>query len=651
MGLFKRVNYKSTKFDGSFIFSDFSYGLYNLDTPRSIGEQLRSLAITGGKNIYTERGALVSQYGYDKKAQLDEDDFPSIVSSDNSLSNSMIIVCKNGKVYVYTTFEGLKKYMTPLVDITNPVVAHNGNILYITSDEGAYIFGGRYHDNDPTDSDFVAILEGRNATCTTDNLLTLKITKEELEYFWIDKQLVYTKDDGTTYIDITVNSIQPLDEDDPDIELYSHRLYLRYDDEAQIDSSIDDPVDLGEMTLKELDNDSSVQNPSFVYVPEDYDSQDSTSPQPVVLRPKLMSVALNRLWVVDYDNTIYYSTVGNMASFEEANGAGYFRGFYQDTSEVLSIEEFFSGILITKQTGMYYIALTTNQYSYSNAMGSVIAVGTTDNYISITKINNITQRYPGDHVIIGNEVIAFDASSGNLVQAAYVNSLNGMQEGSILLHGSELDAQSLGLLSANNRILVYSFQEEALLLYYGTALNKALLINRNLSMFPRELDCSQLTVDMFSRTLINITTDRYIIEDFKRGTVIPDVAPAVEFEQIGLRSNMLLSGTIMEFTELNGVDFQVSTLNAGDSDQHLTPTIAQITTESALPNLVYSDLERNFLPASFADETRWASKKASVTRMAAPLSGRNGLGLALEFQPNVSFCLCSINYPDMSQGE
>ena len=41
------------KIDGQWIFSDFSKGLYLLDTPRNIGEQLYSLAMVGGRNCWS----------------------------------------------------------------------------------------------------------------------------------------------------------------------------------------------------------------------------------------------------------------------------------------------------------------------------------------------------------------------------------------------------------------------------------------------------------------------------------------------------------------------------------------------------------------------------------------------------------------------
>ena len=109
----------------------------------------------------------------------------------------------------------------------------------------------------------------------------------------------------------------------------------------------------------------------------------------------------------------------------------------------------------------------------------------------------------------------------------------------------------------------------------------------------------------------------------------------------------------MEFTELDGVRFNVSTANAGNSDQKLFPHINETSRNPSenLPNLVYSDQNINFFSDTVADRSRWASQKSSLTRLAAPLGGRDGLALRLEFEPNVSFCLTSIFFPDMSRGE
>lgn len=641
MSLFKRANYGATKFDGNYIFSDFSYGLYNLDTPRSLPEQIKSLALIGGRNVWTEKGALVNQYGYNINGQFDEGDTPYLVSSDNSASNNIFVICTNGKVYFYNTLNGLKKYQTDLSGISNIKIAHSGDNIYICADNDNYVFGSVYNETG-YDSDYEAILTNVPIT-NSDVGFSVKVTTEQLKYFWIDKKLVYTTDSGTTCTTCTVSSIRKLADNDPDIETYSHSI------EFMPTTLLPDGtlVGIGEKTLHTLVDDPDAAAPLFpemYWKPEEEGITEDM--QSHFLEPKLMAVALNRLWVVDKDNTIFYSSVGALTDFRQSMGAGYFRGFYKDTSEVLSLEEFYSGVLITKETGMYHVTLSTQQYSYQT-----VSFASTEDYVTIKKLNNIVQKYPGDHVIVGNEVIAFDASSGNLVQAAYVNYLGGLQEGSVLLHGSELDSQGLGLESANRRLLNYSFQEEVLLLYYGDGLDRALLITRGLSLFPRQNDKSFIEATMFGQGFINVTTDGYIIEDFKRGTIVPDITPVAQFEPIGLRGNKLLNGAIIEFTELNGVRYTVTTENAGIAEQYLIPPIIQVTKDEALPSLIYSDYQRNFTPNSFAEQTRWASQKSNVTRMSAPLSGRNGLITTIEFEVNCSFCLLSVRYPDMSQGE
>ena len=61
---FKPLNVKPAKDNGNYVFGNFDIGLYYLDTPRFLGEQLSSLALVGGQNVWTEKGALVPQYGY-----------------------------------------------------------------------------------------------------------------------------------------------------------------------------------------------------------------------------------------------------------------------------------------------------------------------------------------------------------------------------------------------------------------------------------------------------------------------------------------------------------------------------------------------------------------------------------------------------------
>ena len=51
------------------------------------------------------------------------------------------------------------------------------------------------------------------------------------------------------------------------------------------------------------------------------------------------------------------------------------------------------------------------------------------------------------------------------------------------------------------------------------------------------------------------------------------------------------------------------------------------------------------------DVTKWALKKSNLTRIYAPASGREGVKLTFEFQPNVAFCLVGIRLADFSRGE
>ena len=49
--------------------------------------------------------------------------------------------------------------------------------------------------------------------------------------------------------------------------------------------------------------------------------------------------------------------------------------------------------------------------------------------------------------------------------------------------------------------------------------------------------------------------------------------------------------------------------------------------------------------------TKWANKRSNLTRIYAPASGRDGVRLTFEFQPNVAFCLAGIKLADFSKGE
>lgn len=642
MGLFKRTSFGSTKFRGQYLFQNFGYGLYNQEVPRTLEEQLATLAMVGGRNVWAIRGALVNQYGYAQNYQLDEGEYVRIVPTISSSSQSLPIISTAGTVYRYTNYDGLKKYKTSLPTLTNPITTYSGTNLYIYNSDGTfYTYGSRYNgDNDNSPFESIVTLVADEFVRVDDNVLKVKISVEDLPYFWTDKKLALEQFDGDQthdYYDLVVNRVylERGIEDLPD----KYYVDVRFDGKTPEHGTSDVIAGnkIGEMTLQTADSATE-----FVYIPE----RGSPDPQ-VTLVPKLMAVVLNRLWVVNNDNTIYYSAVGNMTNFEQANGAGFFKGFYNDTSDVLTIEEYYSGALITKQNGMYHVKLTTKDYSFEG-----VAYGTESNYLTINKINNIPQKYPGDHVIIGDEVIAYDAVSGNLVQAAYINYFQNLQQGAILLHGSEIDSQGLGLHSAVNRVLGYNYQEEVLIVYYGDMLYQSLVITRGLSIYPREINKDLVGCTMFAQGLLCFTTDGLILEDFKRGTVIPEITSVVEFEPICLRGSKLLSGTIIEFTELNDVNLNISTSNAGYSSQDIIPSSQNRSDEESIPLMLYSNSSNpRILNDTVAGEAKWVYQKSDVTRVAAPLSGRDGLTLRMEFPKNTAFTLCAINLPDLSRGE
>lgn len=666
MSLFKRQVPKAQKFKGQLVMQDFSYGLFKQDVPRALEEQLGSLALTSGRNVWSLRGALTTQYGYESNYQIDDDETIKLVPDTSSSSQSLVILTEEDTCYRYTNYEPLKKYKSSLPQVDDMVCVYNGASLYLYSTSGdSYIYGDRYND-DPTDGTGVTAVIDKTVTLgdvvqTSPDHFSVYITEADYRYLWIDKRMVIKHLDvninehnpGDKYYSITINSISKVEDDDIP---YDYLVEFRFDSPLEFNDinnnietangetgfiiGIGDNLYLAEKTVRTLDSATE-----FVWLPEN--GSGSISTQPIV--PKMMAVVLNRLWVVDQDNIIFYSAVGNMTSFDEANGAGYFYGFYNDTSEILSVEEYFSGALITKKNGMYHAKLTTKEYSYTDNI-----YGTAENYVNITKVNNIPQKYPGDHVIIGDEVIAYDAVSGNLVQAAYINYFGNLQQGNILLHGSEMASEELGLTSAVNRILGYNYQEEVLIIYYGYGLRNCLLIQRNLSMFPRELDKLLLDVKMFSLGLVCFTSDGKILNDFKRGKVIPNITPVAEFEPIALKGNKLLCGNILEFTELNNENFTLTTLNAGVATQEVTPSMLNRDEEvgEILPNMLYSNQSNPTINSdTTAGNSKWVYQKSACVRVAAPLSGRDGIKIRMEFPENSNFILCAIYIPDFSRGE
>lgn len=452
MGIFKRQLPRARAFKGQYIFSNFSYGYYKQEVPRVLEEQLASLALVGGRNIWTNKGALVNQFGYETVGEIGNY-FIEFISENSMNAQNLLLVSSDlsHTVWRYNTFEGLKKYKTSFPELmSTPLNTYDGlNMFVYDGEENFFVYGGCYEttpteDNPvvPVDDNYVPILTGDSYTTRLygDKWVEIDISDEEAQYFWLDKILVFQNDtpvgDVTpTYRRVYVDSL--------DKRSTGYTVRLRFENIEWIFNPGEHP-DLGEITIKEFDS-----NDSFKWIPENTGVDED-----VVIKPKLMASVLNRLWLVNWDNSIFYSTVGRFDNFEEANGAGYFKGFYNDTSAILSIEEYFNGALIVKQNGMYHATFKTNAFD----AGSISS--TITDYLSVSKINNVSQKYAGDHCVIGQEVIAYDAVSGNLVQAAYVNYLGGVQQGDILLHGEELDSENLGVYSTVNRLLCYNFQEE-----------------------------------------------------------------------------------------------------------------------------------------------------------------------------------------------
>jgi hypothetical protein len=155
----------------------------------------------------------------------------------------------------------------------------------------------------------------------------------------------------------------------------------------------------------------------------------------------------------------------------------------------------------------------------------------------------------------------------------------------------------------------------------------------------------------FNQGITGITEEGLIIQEYRPGTVIPNITAYADFEPIGLRDNRFTCCSMLEVTELNGVEYIVSTKNAGGSYQSIKPNINIGMGNSQLPPLIYSDKRFNIFNDSFELTSRWADKKANVTRVYAPMSGREGVQISIEFQKNTSFCLTALRLPDFSQGE
>lgn len=628
---FRPLKVKPQKNNGSYLFSNFDLGLYLLDTPRGLSEQLGSLGLVGGRNVITERGALVPQYGYEIIGQLPENEYVAAITKDSNGTSSFYIITYAGNIYLYTAQQGLKKYATNLGTMTKPVATHSGKHLVIFEAGQLALFGGYYKEAEEVELESSVVLSDYTS------YYQFTVAKEKIDYYWNGKDLSITgtvagSTNETRHVVISVT--EDKDNNTAIIRTVVEGSHLIYENSGQ--------VKVAEKAYIPRNN---------FYTPEE------TTQTTEVMTPELMSVCINRLFIVDITGRIYYSQIGGVEvmansldpdeidGFHEAYGAGFFEGFYNSTSKTLDIEDFLNGALISKQDGLYYLTLSSES---SSNVGTVTDQNLTA--VRITKIANIGQEYAQDHVIVREQIYAYDTYSGAIVNAGSTNVFGNLVAGGTIIDQKALASQASGI-NSTRRALVYNGQENTFFLYYGENLNNGILLTLQSTLFPRQLDLNLEGFIGFNQGIVGVTPEGTIIQEYKPGTVIKNLGACADFEAIGLRDNRFTCSSLMEITELNGVNYTVSTRNAGGSYQSVHPNINIGNGSIALPPLVYSDKRFNIYNDSFEITSRWADKKSNVTRIYAPMSGREGVQISIEFEPNTSFCLAALRLPDFSQGE
>lgn len=634
---FKPLNVKPIKDKGTYVFGDFSIGLYYLDTPRMLGEQLASLALVGGQNIWAEKGALVPQYGYNILGKLPDDEQVIAVSKDTANAANFFIITMDENTdshfYLYTASQGLKKYKSNIGAINVPIIAHDGKNLIVYNDGAAYLFGSYYADA----SNIVAI--DSDVPYRDYNVYyEFTVPLESTEYYWNGKEILVTNDNTNHHMVVS------------SVTVGETNTVIRAIIDGGHQQFSGDTATISENTLLPID---------LIYYPEDYDETlQPTDPDyvaPVTMTPALIESAQNRLFVVDETGTVYYSSVGGVDelaggvnAFDQKNDAGFFTGFYKDSSKILSIEDFMDGILISKENGLYYLTLGDATYNVVQTEGGFLSLA--ENQIKIRKIANIGQQYAGDHVIVKESVLAYDSNSGTIVNAASLNVFGSLVAGDIIIDSAALNAYNSGI-TASKRVLTYNGQENVFILYYGEDLTNGVVLTPRATLFPRKLDIPMFKFIGFNQGVVGIGLDGEITQDFKIGTIIKSLPAYADFEAIGVRDNRVATSSLLEVTELNGVEFTITTKNTGTSVQKIKPNLNLAIDNSILPPLLYSDKTFDIISDSYELTSRWADKKASVTRIAAPMSGRDGVSLSIEFPANSSFCLAALRLPDFSLGE
>ncbi len=763
------------------LFTDFSAGLYLLDTPRGYGEQVTSLALTGGRNVWSEKGALIPQYGYDVKATIPDNEKVLLISDDDESSSSVFIVTQDietskGNVYLYTASEGLKKYKTQIPSITTPIVsARTGTNLILTTAGVNYEFGAYYPesaeetiDEGLTISTYTSYYEtvipatskdyywaGREiaiksdgktvpvkvvSVTTQDKKEDIKLTFDDInnrieenkalvfevtftlekltksENIWLSAEQEYYSEGcfgyniGSSLEDSYIQyRINPTNYPKHDAEIlrfdrsfleegstYTGKIYIndknkkttvelfkdgkfcdvleseidytifkdyyipRYSDKAVNPSIVvkqnNTPISYelsseyklrmvvqtgtqhttltGTVSLVER----TINTLTFKYIPEEV---TESNPERVIT-PDVMGFCANRLCISDIGGVIYYSGVGVVDNFDESLGAGFFEGFSDDNSRCLCLEDYYNGVLITKQNGLYFLAFGTDSTS---SVTTSATIG-----ISIKKISQIGQQYAKDHVIIDKQIIAYDSNSASILVAASVNIFGSLVAGKTLVTAEELNAQSFGI-PEQRRQLMYNSEARVLTLYYGEQLKNGIIyVPQSKAIFPREMDVAVEDYQGFNQGVIAVSEDGKIFQDFKKGTLIEGLTSIANFEPIGLRDNRMICASVMEISELNGIEYDLTVTNTQTSLQHITPSSSVSSTDKNTPPMLYSDKKANLDFDSYSTQRKWADKTSTCTRVYAPMSGRYGVNLRFEFPKAEAFCLAAILINDFSQG-
>lgn len=606
--------------NGNYIFADFSGGLYLLDTPRSIGEQLSTLALVGGRNIWSEKGALIPQYGYTVSGKVPLEDKVVAVSKDAQNSSSFFIITLSGVVYFYTAWQGLKKYKTKLpsdvVLETNIVTARKGDNLVVAGGTLKYQFGSYYNGSDEV------VIESDASISSINMIYSITAKYENKDYYWNNKHILIKVGDVSVHARVT--SVQIDKNNTSTITIKASAL------DAYQELTGSGNVTVSEKTLKSI---------TMEYKPEDQETGGGNIP---IGTPKVMSFAGNRLIVTDETGNIFYSQVGVIDdAFNQKYGAGYVRDFYEDISEILDFEDFLGGCLIFKQNGIYFLKIEQTE---------------TGTRTTVQKVAQVGQQYASDHVIVREKVYVYDSNSGSIVIAAAQNVFGSLVAGKTIVTNEYLNSQDFGI-SGTKRFLTYNAENEVLILYYGENLNKGIVILDSIySLFPRELDKPMFSYLGFNQGIAGITQSGEIVQDFKKGTVIENLSTIANFESIGLRDNRIVCSTILEVTELNGVPYNISLSNSGYSYQRIIPSNGvgvlgrnSLLAGDSIPQMLYSEQDKLF--DRFSMQAKWAGKQSNVTRIYAPMSGKEGVSIGIEFPANEAFCLAALRLADFSQGE